>query len=109
MNHTQGKQNLFQLVSEIREYKNFIVSEVNDHVLRAAVIDGEFHWHHHETDELFIVLEGELHIDFDHKETVSLKPGEVYTVPAGVKHRTRSDGRTVNLCFEKNDTDINGV
>jgi mannose-6-phosphate isomerase-like protein (cupin superfamily) len=102
------KINVFQATKDVKEYTNFVVGEVNDHVVRAAVIDGEFHWHKHEhCDELFMVLEGELFIDFEN-ETVSLKPGDIYTVKANVLHRTRSNGRTVNLCFEKADNNING-
>ncbi|WP_201004054.1 cupin domain-containing protein [Paenibacillus glycanilyticus] len=102
MVHAQRKKiNLFEATKNIREYTNFVVNEVNDHVLRAAVIDGEFHWHKHEdTDEMFLVIEGVLFIDLD-EETVTLHPGDVYTIPRNVMHRTRSKGRTVNLCFEK--------
>ena len=101
--------NLAQLVQNQQDYTNFIVSEVNDHALRIAVINGDFHWHKHkDCDELFYVLEGELFIDLEGKETVSLKPGEIFTVPANTKHRTRSNERTVNLCFEKSINDING-
>ena len=101
--------NLAQLVQNQQDYTNFIVSEVNDHALRIAVINGDFHWHKHDDcDELFYVLEGELFIDLEGKETVSLKPGEIFTVPANTMHRTRSNERTVNLCFEKSINDING-
>ncbi len=101
--------NLAQLVQNQNDYTNFIVSEVNDHALRIAVINGDFHWHQHEDcAELFYVLEGELFIDIEGKETVSLKPGEIFTVPANTMHRTRSNERTVNLCFEKSTNDING-
>ncbi|MDN3955184.1 cupin domain-containing protein [Sporolactobacillus laevolacticus] len=103
------KINLLKLVSDVNEYNNFVVSDVNDHVLRIAVIDGEFHWHEHETDELFMVLEGELLIDLDKDKTITLLPGETFTVPAHTQHRTRSNTRTVNLCFEKKDNCINGV
>ncbi|RKL67333.1 hypothetical protein CR203_12275 [Salipaludibacillus neizhouensis] len=102
------KINLLDLVSDITEYNNFAVSEINDHVLRIAVIDGDFHWHAHDTDELFMVLEGELLIDLGNDKTITLLPGEVFNVPAHMQHRTRSNGRTVNLCFEKKDNDING-
>jgi mannose-6-phosphate isomerase-like protein (cupin superfamily) len=102
------KFNLFDISKGISEYKNWIVSEVNDHALRIAVINGEFHWHKHEDcDELFMVLEGELFIDLEDK-TISLKPGEIFTIPRNVMHRTRSKERTVNLCFEKSFNDING-
>jgi mannose-6-phosphate isomerase-like protein (cupin superfamily) len=102
------KLNLYDISNGISEYKNWIVSEVNDHALRIAVINGEFHWHKHEDcDELFMVLEGELFIDLEDK-TISLKPGEIFTIPRNVMHRTRSKERTVNLCFEKSFNDING-
>lgn len=109
MNSQLEKINLLNLVSDINEYKNFIVSEMNDHVLRIAVIDGEFHWHEHDTDELFMVLEGELLIDLENDKTIQLLPGEIFNVPAYTQHRTRSNGRTVNLCFEKKENDINGI
>ncbi len=100
--------NVFDMTKNINQYANFIVGKVNDHVVRAAVIDGDFHWHKHDDcDELFLVLEGELFIDFEDK-TVSLQSGDVYTVNANVLHRTRSKGRTVNLCFEKAENEING-
>ena len=103
------KLNLLKLVENQETYTNFIVSEMNDHVLRIAVMNGEFHWHKHDDcDEMFYVLEGELFIDLEENETVSLKVGDMFTVPAGVMHRTRSNQRTVNLCFEKKENDING-
>ena len=108
MNPILEKMNLLQTVSDISEYTNFIVSEVNDHVVRIAVIDGEYHWHEHDTDELFMVLEGELFIDLENNETISLLPGEIFKVPAFTQHRTRSTGRTVNLCFETKENDIIG-
>lgn len=102
------KINLYDITKEISEYRNWIVNEVNDHVLRIAVINGEYHWHKHEDcDELFMVLEGELFIDLEDR-TISLKPGEVFTIPRNVMHRTRSNERTVNLCFEKSSNDISG-
>ncbi|MGE6259847.1 cupin domain-containing protein [Heyndrickxia sporothermodurans] len=101
--------NLKELIKDQTDYTNFIVSDINDHALRIAVINGEFHWHKHEDcDELFYVLEGELFIDLENDRTVSLKPGEIFTVPANTMHRTRSNERTVNLCFEKESNDING-
>jgi mannose-6-phosphate isomerase-like protein (cupin superfamily) len=89
------KVNVFELTKNINQYANFIFGEVNDHVVRAAVIDGDFNWHKHENcDELFLVLDGELFIDFE-DGTESLLPGDVYTVKAIVLHRTRSNRRTV--------------
>lgn len=55
------KTNLLELTKEVAEkHANFLVSEVNDHCMRIAVLEGEYVWHIHPgSDELFIVLEGE--------------------------------------------------
>src|SRR6266849_719755 len=82
-------------------YKNFVISAVNNHCLRMAVMQGEFRWHQHpRSDECFLVVEGVLEIDLADSRTFHLKPGEVFTIPAGAIHRTRSHARAVNLCFE---------
>jgi mannose-6-phosphate isomerase-like protein (cupin superfamily) len=82
-------------------YKNFVVFNVNNQCIRLAVMQGEFRWHQHpRSDECFLVLEGELEIDLAGSRTFRLKPGEAFTIPAGVIHRTRSRARAVNLCFE---------
>lgn len=65
-----------------------VVAEMNDYQFKVVRIEGEFIWHSHpETDEAFIVLEGELLIDLPHG-TVSVRPGELYVVPRGIEHRT---------------------
>ncbi|MFS0869494.1 cupin domain-containing protein [Paenibacillus xylanilyticus] len=99
--------NLDQISQNIQEqYRNFVINDVNESCLRIAVFTGDYKWHYHsKSDELFIVLEGELLIDFKDRETVSLKPHEMITIPAGVIHRTRANVRTVNLCFEHMDAD----
>lgn len=95
----------------VREtYKNFVLNRVNDHCIRVAVMQqGEYPWHHHpRSDETFLVVEGVFEIDLDGGRTVTLRPGELFTIPAGVRHRTRARERTVNLCFESVDayTDV---
>ncbi|EFH83955.1 cupin domain-containing protein [Ktedonobacter racemifer] len=94
--------NLSDLSQRMNErYQNVVVNEVNESCLRLAVFTGEYPWHRHpESDELFLVLEGELTIDFTDQESVTLAPNDLFTIPAGRIHRTRSSQRTVNLCFE---------
>lgn len=90
-------------------YKNFVVFRINNHCVRLAVMQGEYRWHSHRTsDECFLVLEGELEIDVADDQTYHVRPGEAFTIPAGVVHRTRARTRTVNLCFEARDayTDV---
>lgn len=95
--------------SVLETYKNFVLNRVNDHCVRVAVMLGEYPWHHHpRSDEAFLVVEGVFEIDLDGGRTVTLRPGELFTIPAGVRHRTRAKVRTVNLCFESVDayTDV---
>ena len=64
-----------------------IVAQLNDYDIMVVRVDGEFVWHKHdETDDFFLVIEGELDLELrDH--TVTLGPGELYVVPRGVEHR----------------------
>ncbi|WJH36341.1 cupin domain-containing protein [Paenibacillus sp. CC-CFT747] len=99
--------NLKKLTKDITDrHVNFVVSDVNDHCLRIAVFSGEYKWHYHSTsDEWFMVLDGELLIDFKDRETLVLKPNDTVVIPAGTIHRTRANQRTVNLCFETKHAD----
>jgi mannose-6-phosphate isomerase-like protein (cupin superfamily) len=80
---------------------NQTLTTVNDSVVRLGVIEGDFHWHKHDdTDEFFMVLEGQLLIDIQDAVTVTVEPHQGYTVPRGVMHRTRAPGRTAILMVE---------
>src|SRR5687767_2851217 len=64
-----------------------VIAELNDYQLKVVRIEGDFVWHDHpETDEAFLVLDGELRIDF-REGSVQLGPGELYVVPRGVEHK----------------------
>jgi mannose-6-phosphate isomerase-like protein (cupin superfamily) len=64
-----------------------VIAELNDYQFKIVRIEGDFVWHDHkETDEAFIVLEGELRIDF-RDGAVRVGPGELYVVPKGVEHK----------------------
>ena len=82
-------------------YDNHPVAATNDHVVRIATMSAPYHWHFHpNSDETFLVVEGSLAIEFE-SGTVELHPGQMLTIPRGVRHRTRPvDGRSVNLTFE---------
>lgn len=64
-----------------------VIAEMNDYQFKLVKVEGEFVWHNHpETDEVFIVLEGVLEIEFRDGK-VTLKSGEMFVVPKGVEHK----------------------
>ena len=64
-----------------------VLAELNDYQFKIVKIEGDFVWHDHkDTDEAFIVLDGELRIDF-RDGAVTIGPGEMYVVPKGIEHK----------------------
>jgi mannose-6-phosphate isomerase-like protein (cupin superfamily) len=85
-----------------------IVTHVNDYDVRIAKVRGEHLWHaHDDTDEFFLVLDGELHISLREPEgerTVLLPKGAVFTVPAGTEHKPDAPSGAAILMFEPTGT-----
>jgi len=68
------------------QWSPHIIAQMNDYHFKLARIEGEFIWHSHpETDEVFIVLHGEMKIELRDR-SVSLEEGEMCVVRAGVEH-----------------------
>lgn len=90
------------LSQDIQEYRNIPLTPVNDHVVRLSIMTDPYFWHYHpDSDETFLAVEGVIVIDLDDR-SVELAPGQLFTVPAGVRHCTRPQGaRSVNLTFER--------
>lgn len=99
-----GSLTVIDLPAEIAAHEpwfNQTLTTVNDAVVRLGIIEGEFHWHKHDDqDEFFLVLEGQLLIDIEDRDTVTLDAHHGYTVPRGVVHRTRAERRTAILMVE---------
>lgn len=87
-------------------YKNQVLLNANGECMRLAVFEGEYRWHcRPRTDELFLVLAGELHIEFEDRAEATLAPLHCLVVPAGTVYRTCAVGRTVNVTFEQQGTE----
>ena len=90
------------------QWYNQTLVRVNDSVIRLGVMQGEYHWHEHTTeDEFFFVLEGTLLVDLEPQSDgvtpgriVTLTTREGFVVPRGVRHRTRAPARAVILMVE---------
>jgi mannose-6-phosphate isomerase-like protein (cupin superfamily) len=86
------------------EYQPAIVGYMNDYKLVVVKTKGEFVWHKHdETDELFLVVAGELTIQLRDRDVV-VGPGELFVVPRGVEHCPKADEETHVLLIEPRDT-----
>ncbi|MFB7422058.1 cupin domain-containing protein [Streptomyces hydrogenans] len=85
-----------------------VVTRVNDYDVRVAKVEGEHIWHaHDDTDEFFLVLDGELRLSLREpggERTVLLPRGSVFTVPAGTEHRPYAPSGAAILMFEPTGT-----
>ncbi len=75
------------------------VAYINDWVLRAAAIKGDYHWHTHNDDEFFLIYKGRIVIDTENG-AIELKEGEGTVIPKGVQHKPRAEERAVILMIE---------
>jgi len=83
-----------------RHWDPHVVADLNGQEVKLARLLGTFDWHHHaEADELFLVLEGRLRLEFRDR-TVELGPGELVVVPRGVDHRPVAERECQVLLFE---------
>ena len=77
-----------------------IIAEMNDYQFKLVKIQGEFVWHKHdETDEVFIVFDGEMSIVF-RDGVVNIKNGEMVVVPKGVEHKPVADNECKIMTIE---------
>ncbi len=92
----------FNLLSE--QWTPRVVAELNDYQFKVVRLQGDFVWHDHpETDEAFIVLDGELRIDFRDRSIV-LGPGEMVVVPKGTEHKPFAEKEVRMLLIEPRGT-----
>jgi len=76
------------------------IAALNDYEIKLVKVLGEFVWHtHQDTDELFLVISGELTIQLREGDVV-LGPGEMYVVPRGVEHCPRAEVETAAMLIE---------
>jgi len=77
-----------------------VIAEMNDYQFKVVKLQGDFIWHDHkDTDETFIVIEGDLRIDF-RDGTVHVRAGEMFVVPKGVEHKPYAANEVKLLLIE---------
>jgi mannose-6-phosphate isomerase-like protein (cupin superfamily) len=93
--------NLFEKLSKFSEHWSpKIVARMNDYHFKLVKFQGEFVWHDHkDTDEVFIVLDGEMVIHFRDGD-VPVKKGEMLVIPKGVEHKTWASAECCAMLVE---------
>ena len=89
-------------------WKPRTVAQLNDYDIMVVKVQGEFVWHKHdETDDFFLVLDGELQVRLRDR-TVVLGPGELFIVPRGVEHQPFAEKEAHILLIEPRGTPNTG-
>jgi quercetin dioxygenase-like cupin family protein len=81
---------------------------VNEAIVRVARLEGEFPWHTHDEDELFICWDGEFTIELEGADAVRLSRGDIFVVPRGTKHRPVANTVAHTLLLERPETKQHG-
>ncbi len=101
--------NLKNRAASLTEYWSpEIVGQVNDQYIKVAKLKGDLAWHKHDNeDELFLILEGTLRIEYE-TETVELKAGDFHVVPKGRMHNPRCEDECLIALIETTTTQHTG-
>jgi mannose-6-phosphate isomerase-like protein (cupin superfamily) len=102
---TTEARNILAALEGISEYwQPHRLTSVNDYDVKVVKLRGEFVWHTHpDTEELFLVLSGELTIQLRDRDVV-LGPNDVFVVPRGVEHCPKASDEVSALLFEPKGT-----
>jgi mannose-6-phosphate isomerase-like protein (cupin superfamily) len=98
MNHPVDLADKLGLFSE--HWSPKVVARLNDYEIKLAKLKGEFVWHtHDDTDELFLVIDGDLTIQLRDGDVV-VRPGQLYVVPRGTEHCPIAEGDVAVMLIE---------
>ena len=85
-----------------------VIAELDDYFVKVARLEGVFTWHKHDLqDELFLILEGQLRIEYEDRK-VELKAGDLHVVPKGVLHNPVADEPCFVMLIEHKTTGHTG-
>jgi len=84
-------------------FKHLIVGQVDSYCAYLVRIEGAYLFHQHPKDEMYLVLEGKIAIDYDDGTSVTLSRGESLVTRAGERHRSRSEQGALVLMFKARD------
>jgi len=98
------KVNIAQIAGRLTEpFKHLVVGQVDEYCAYLTRIQGTYLYHQHAKDEMYLVLEGEIGVDYADDTSVTVGQGESLVVRAGEKHRSRSEKGALVLMFKARD------
>jgi mannose-6-phosphate isomerase-like protein (cupin superfamily) len=105
--HIEEERHMMTAINFTEKFSKFsehwspkIIAQMNDYHFKLVKFQGEFVWHDHkDTDEVFIVLDGEMTIHF-RDGNVSVKKGEMFVIPKGTEHKTSAKSECCAMLVE---------
>lgn len=84
-------------------FTHTVLGRVDDYCAYLSRFQGTYRFHEHAKDEMYVVLEGEILIDYYDGPSVPVRCGEALVVRAGERHRSRAEGESLVLLFKAAD------
>jgi mannose-6-phosphate isomerase-like protein (cupin superfamily) len=81
-------------------FTHTVLAQVDDYCAYLSRFMGTYKFHEHAKDEMYVVLEGEIFIDYYDGPSVAMREGEVLVVKAGERHRSRAEEDSLVLMFK---------
>ena len=102
--------NLLQAAKQLSDYWSpRVVGQINDQYVKVAKVKGELVWHKHDLeDEMFLILEGCLRIEYEDGHHVDLEQGDMHIVPRGTMHNPVCHGECLLALIEPAGTQHTG-
>jgi len=98
------KQNIAAVAATLpRPFVHAILGQVDDYCAYLTRFLGTYKFHTHDRDEMYVVLKGEIFIDYDDGRRVQLSPQETLVVKAGEVHRSGAEREALVLMFKARD------
>ncbi len=97
----KAKANIAQAAVRLTEpFKHVAIGRVDDYCAYLTRIQGTYLFHQHAKDEMYLVMEGEITVDYADGSSVTVGQGESLVVEAGERHRSRSEAGALVLMFK---------
>jgi len=97
----ERKKNIAQAAAVLTQpFTHTVLGQVDGYCVYLSRFLGNYKFHQHDNDEMYMVLEGEVFIDYFDGPSVPVWQGEALVVKAGERHRSRADKESLVLMFK---------